>query len=273
MKIAQFFAATSALALLLAIVELAQHRLVGKVGTALRELRRFASRPGSATLTARLAAAGEPARLERGWLGLKVAGAAVGALAVLPIAASAPGRLAPLLLPAGPAAGFVAPEVWLARRSRARVAQALEELPDMLDLLRVTVEAGLAPARALGEVGRQFSGSLALEWRSVAAEVALGSPQDEAVGALARRLPAEEIASLVETLTRARRHGAPLAAALAGQASRARHRRAQQLRERAAQAGPKIQLVVALLLVPSVLLLVAAGLVAELGDGGLFPLA
>jgi tight adherence protein C len=56
---------------------------------------------------------------------------------------------------------------------------------------------------------------------------------------------------------------------LASQASRARHRRAQAMRDQAARAGPKIQLVVALLLVPSALLIVAAGLLAELGRAGL----
>jgi tight adherence protein C len=243
-------------------------RLVEAAGT-------FPALPGAAdspTVAARLTAAGGLAGLEpRGWLGLKAACAAVTVLGALPLAVDAPGRLGLLLTLAAPPAGFAAPELWLSRRSRRRIGEALRDLPDMLDLLRVTVEAGMSPARALGEVGSQFRGTLALEWRRVATEIALGAPQDESVQALVGRLPAEEIAALVDALTRTRRHGAPLSAVLAAQASRARHRRAQELRERAAQAGPKIQLVVALLLVPSALLLVAAALVAELGRGSLFP--
>jgi tight adherence protein C len=72
----------------------------------------------------------------------------------------------------------------------------------------------------------------------------------------------------VAALNRAARHGAPLADTLAGQARAARFALARRIREDAARAGPKIQLVVALLLVPSVLLLVAAALAAALLDGG-----
>ena len=61
-------------------------------------------------------------------------------------------------------------------------------------------------------------------------------------------------------LERARRHGAPLADTLAAQARDAALALAARVQEDAARAGPKIQLVVALLLVPSVLLLVAAAL-------------
>ncbi len=68
-------------------------------------------------------------------------------------------------------------------------------------------------------------------------------------------------------LDRSRRHGAPLADTLAAQARDARFALARSAREEAARAGPKIQLVVALLLVPSVLLLVAAALLSALLDG------
>ena len=73
------------------------------------------------------------------------------------------------------------------------------------------------------------------------------------------------MAALSAALERAERHGAPLAETLAAQAAEARAAHARRLHEQAAKAAPKIQLVVALLLVPSVMLLVAAALVASLG--------
>jgi tight adherence protein C len=291
--VAELLAALAALAALLALVELAPalagrgrglrasnavrgrraiRMLAARVASAARAVPLFGGAGRPVPVAARLAAAGEGAPLDPGrWLRFKLACAVSASCIGLPAAASAPGRLAALLLPGAALAGFTAPELWLARRSRHRIAEALEQLPDMLDLLRVTVAAGMAPARALGEVGSQFAGTLGTEWRAVATEVALGAPQDETVRTLANRLPAEEIAALVDALTRTRRHGVPLSAVLAALASRARHRLAQQLRERAARAGPKIQLVVALLLVPSVLLVVVAALIAELEAGGLFP--
>ena len=134
------------------------------------------------------------------------------------------------------------------------------ELADLLDLLRVAVQAGLPAGRALGEVGRRHGGPLAREWGRAATELELGVPRDEALRRLARRCPAPAMATLAAALRRAERHGAPLSGTLASQSAEARAERARRIREHAARAAPKIQLVVALLLVPSVLLLVAAAL-------------
>jgi tight adherence protein C len=90
---------------------------------------------------------------------------------------------------------------------------------------------------------------------------------------MSERMPIPEIATLVATLGRAGRHGAPLSETLAGLARDCRGAETRRVRERSARAAPKIQLVVALLLVPSVLLLVAAAVVAAFGGGRgiLFP--
>ncbi len=77
-----------------------------------------------------------------------------------------------------------------------------------------------------------------------------------------------EIAQLVAALERSRVYGTPLAAQLSAQARDARLALAHRIQEEAARAGPKIQLVIALLLVPSVLLLVAAALLAALVGTG-----
>ena len=142
------------------------------------------------------------------------------------------------------------------------------DLPALLDILSISVEAGGSLAWALREVGERAEGPLASEWSVVAREVALGVPLSSALDGLAKRLPQPEIRAFVAALNRATRHGAPLADTLAGQARAARFALARRIREDAARAGPKIQLVVALLLVPSVLLLVAAALAAALLDGG-----
>jgi tight adherence protein C len=185
-------------------------------------------------------------------------------LAVLPLVPGAPGRLGPLLLAAGPLAGFLAPEAWLRRRARARRRAIEAELPDVLDLLRVAVAAGLAPRRALAEVGRRHPGLLARELRRAAGRAGLGEPVASVLDGLKARCPAPGVGALVAALQRAERHGAPLAATLAAQAAEARSRRASQRSETAARAAPKIQLVVALLLVPAVLMLVAAALAPAL---------
>jgi tight adherence protein C len=226
-------------------------------------------------LEARIAAAGRPANLgARELMAAKLGAAVLAGVASLAFGAMAPGRLAFLLLVAAPVAGFLAPDFWLARHTaqRARVMRA--ELPPLLDLLRVCVESGSSLAESLRAVGARTRGPLAAEWRAIGRQVALGVPLETALAGMAERAPIPEVQTLTAALLRARRHGAPLAETLTAQARDARFALARHAREQAARAGPKIQLVVALLLVPSVLLLVAAALLAALLDGGaasLFP--
>jgi tight adherence protein C len=183
----------------------------------------------------------------------KTSAALVALLAALPLAAG----LAPLTA----AGAFLAPDLLIRRRARAREETIDAELGDVLDLLRVAVAAGLSPGRALGEVGRRHGGTLAEELDRAAQAVALGVPLSDALAALERRAPAAGVALLVATLRRAARHGAPLGPSLAAQAAEARARTARRHTEAAARAAPQVQLVVALLLVPAVLLLVAAALI------------
>ncbi len=85
----------------------------------------------------------------------------------------------------------------------------------------------------------------------------------EALAALRRRVPGSEVATLCASIERSRRLGSPLADQLRRQAASLRRDQRRAVEERAARAAPKIQLVVALVLVPSVLLMIAAGLIAN----------
>jgi tight adherence protein C len=216
-------------------------------------------------LARRLDAAGAPPGLAVGdVMAVKWGAATTAALAGLPLAAVLPGRLGPVALVAVPAGAFLLPDAVLARRARRRRIAIAAELADVLDLLHVAAQAGLPPLRALGEVGRRRRGVLAREMQAAATRAALGVPRHQALERLARRCPDDGIGALVAAIRRTERHGAPIGPALRALAADARARRAQRLRERAARAAPKIQLVVALLLVPATMLLVAAALTAAL---------
>ena len=181
--------------------------------------------------------------------------------------AALPGRLALLAAVAAPVAGYLAPDAWLARRRAEWVASVRRDLPALLDLLQVTVAAGLSLPAALGEVGRRSHSPLARRWEGIAAQVAVGVPLREALEGHRRELALPEVDALVGALVRAHRHGAPLSDTLAAQAREARQARRRAVQEHAARAGPKMQLVVALLLVPAVMLLVAAALISALAGG------
>jgi tight adherence protein C len=235
-------------------------------------------RPGGAPaprdLSARIAAAGHPAGLgARELMAAKIAAAVAAGAAGALLATAAPGRLGPLIAVGSPVAGFLSPDLWLARLAAGRARRVRRELPTLLDLLRVTVEAGSSLGEALRSVGERADGPLAAEWQAVGRQVALGVPLAAALAGMVERVPLPEARALVAALDRARRHGAPIAQTLEAQSRDARFALARRIREDAARAGPKMQLVVALLLVPSVLLLVAAALAAALlgSRGGVVP--
>jgi tight adherence protein C len=237
-----------------------RRRRAGRSGIAAlaRIGRGFGWRPPKG-LAARIAAAGMNASVQD-VMAVKAGSGLAGVAAAMAIVPVAPGRTGVLLLAAAPAAGFLAPDIAVRRRTRRRARRMEGEIADVLDLLRVAVAAGLTPGRALAEVGRRHPGLLAAELRRAAACVALGVPRATTYEELERRCPAAGVPALIAALRRADRHGAPLAPTLAAEAVAARARAAQRAAEGAARAAPQIQLVVALLLVPAVLLLVAAAL-------------
>lgn len=244
-------------------------RLLRTMAAAGAKLRRLTGARAPLSLANRIAAAGAPSGLgPRELIAAKLTAAVCAAATGTMLGAIAPGRLGPLLVVSAPAAGFLAPDWWLGRRAAARARSARRELPALLDLLRVCLEAGLPPAAAFGAVGSRTTGTLAAEWRTVGKVSALGVPLSDALRTLESRLPLPEVRALVGAVERSSRHGVPIAETLAAQARDARLARQRQIEEEAAKAGPKIQLVVALLLVPSVLLLVAAALAGALLDGG-----
>jgi tight adherence protein C len=244
--------------------------LAGMTVLLARIARRAGVRAAPRDAAARLAAAGEPLGLTPpDVMALKAAGAVTGLLLALPLATALPGRLGIVLALGAPVAGFRAPDVLLARRARVRATRVRLELADVVDLLRVAVQAGLPTGRALAEVGWRCEGTLlGAELGAAAARMELGSTRAEALAVLRARCPVDGVAVLCAAIARADRHGAPLAPALEALATEARAEESRRLRDAGARAAPKIQLVVALVLVPAVMLLFAAVLVQTLVPAG-----
>jgi tight adherence protein C len=193
----------------------------------------------------------------------RLAFAAAGGLAALVVAPAAPGRLSLLVAVGMPAAGLLVPDALRQRRARLRRRRLVAALPDALDLLAVAVAAGRSPAAGFAELAQAGEGPLAEEMRMAVAELSCGRPLAEALRSLRARVPGGEIAALCAAVERSRRYGSPLAEQLRRQSSALRRDQRRAVEEHAARAAPKIQLVVALVLVPSVLLMIAAALVAN----------
>ena len=156
-------------------------------------------------------------------------------------------------------AGRVLPDRVIGRMATARRLAIVQALPDLLDLMVICVESGMAlvaAARLGGPLGDEIAVMLDAQ--------ALGTPRRQAYQALAERIGSDDVARLVASLLQAEELGTPLAIALAGQAEALRAIRRQLVRDRAARAAPRIQLVVALVMVPGALLLVLGVMLIEL---------
>jgi len=233
-------------------------------------LESIAGRSGLAAADARLGLSGRIARAGlagrisvAALLAAKAGSAMAGALWALVLAPSAPSRLAWIVAAALPAAGFLGPDAWLEHRARRRLCGLRARLPDALDLRAVGTAAGRSPLAGLAELGTG-KGPLARELAMLSAEGSCGLAQSEALASLRRRVPVREVAAMCRVIERSRRYGSPLADQLHEQATALRSVQRRRITEQAARAAPKIQLAVALLLVPSVLLMIAAGLLANI---------
>jgi tight adherence protein C len=195
----------------------------------------------------------------------KALGALLGGAAAAMAAPTAPGRSSLLVAAGLPIAGYLVPDVLRERRARRRHRRLVAALPDALDLLAVSAGSGRGPAAGLEQLARAGEGPLAEELRLTVAELSCGTPLSVALASLRSRVPGAELARLVAAIERSRQFGSPLADQLRRQASALRRDSRREVEDRAARAAPKIQLVVALVLVPSVLLMIAAGLIANAG--------
>jgi len=199
----------------------------------------------------------------RRFAGAKLVGAAIGALAAVAVSPAAPGRLAPILAVALVASGFVGPDAWAERLARQRRNAMVSALPDALDLVAVGTATGRTPVALFSEIATGTAGPLAAELALAVAEIEAGARQSEALRALRERTGTPELGAVGAALERSRRYGSPLAEQLHAQAQTMRAEEQRRISERAARAAPKIQLVVAMVLVPSALLAIAAALVAN----------
>lgn len=257
--------------------------LVGSRGETVQSIlrRRILRRIGrggdsSGTLGAGSLVTGSERRIEAAALEGRISPAAllaaklVSAILSLPAAITAapiaPGRLGSLVLVGVPVAAFLAPDLLLERAARRRRARIAAALPDALDLMATGAASGRSSAALLGAAMRSSTGPLREELARAVAAIECGDSQEQALRALRQRASGGTLGALAVALERSRRHGSPLSRALHEQAGSLRGDQRRAIGEQAARAAPKMQLVVALLLVPSVLLMVAAAIVANSGS-------
>ena len=151
--------------------------------------------------------------------------------------------------------------LWLVSAGSKRQAQIDTELPDFLDVLGVTVTAGLGFRQAVERVCEFHDGPLAQEMTTALREMAMGVSRRQAFIAMRDRTRSEAFGSFVTALLQAEELGVPLAGALNDIASDVRKDHAQSVRQAAAKAAPKVSLVVTMTIVPGALILIGSAIV------------
>jgi tight adherence protein C len=170
-----------------------------------------------------------------------------------------------LLLLAG--IGWWGPDVWLARAGRLRQEAIERSLPDFLDILAVSVRAGLGYRLALRRVAEALEGPVAEELLTVLRQMELGQDRREAFLALRERNKSESLKSFVAAQLQAEELGVPLAEALNDIADDMRRLAYQNARKQAQRASPRVSLIVTTLIVPGAVILILLS-VYFAGTGG-----
>jgi len=145
-----------------------------------------------------------------------------------------------LALVIGVAAGFYLPVLWLEQVVRDRRAQLEASLPNALDVVAISMEAGLGLDRALEQLVRHQDDSLTLLVARALREIQLGRPRAEALVEMAEATGVEDFASLVRGILYAERTGVPISRTIAAHAAQMRVKRRLQIRTEAARASLKI---------------------------------
>lgn len=164
-----------------------------------------------------------------------------------------PTRMSVAYLLLFPVAGLLAPSAWLKRKVSERKEAIRRDLPDMLDLLAISVEAGMGFEGALEIVCENFSSPLAQEFSRTLKEMELGVTRREALSHLKKRTEVPDLANFLVAITQSDALGMPIGRVLRTQAEEMRSKRRQWAREKAGKLPIKILFPVVVFIFPPVL--------------------
>lgn len=151
--------------------------------------------------------------------------------------------------------GYLFPSMWLSGRIKARQKSVFRAMPDALDLLTISVEAGLGFDGAMAKVSEKWATELSLEFGRVIQEIRLGKLRRDALRDMSERLGVAEMSSFVAAVIQSEQLGVSMAKVLRIQSDQMRVRRRQIAEEEAHRAPIKMVFPIALLIFPSILII------------------
>lgn len=211
-------------------------------------------------LTLRLKRAGMESTSTEFFLGVKGFAAIVGAIAISALVNLMTSD--PIQTIAGAVGGlvfgFMAPDFYLGNKAGKRSTEILESLPDALDLLTISVEAGLGFDAALVKVTEKLKGALSEEFKRAASEQRVGKSRQEALRGIMERVEQKELGTFISAIIQADQLGVSMSKVLRIQSEQMRGERRQRAEAKAAKAPILIMLPTIGCIFPSLFIVILA---------------
>lgn len=154
------------------------------------------------------------------------------------------------------AIGYILPGIWLDRKIKERKKNILKALPDALDLLCISVEAGLAFDLALQRVAQKWDNELSREFQRVLQDIRLGRTRREALRDLSARTGVDDVQTFVSAVIQADQLGVSMSKILRIQSDQLRVRRRQRAEEAAQKAPVKMLIPMVFLIFPALFVVI-----------------
>lgn len=172
------------------------------------------------------------------------------------------------LIPVAALVGFFYPDLWIRGKIQERQKEIIMNMPFCVDMLALSVEAGLDFVAAMAKVNEKAKvNALTEEFENVIKEIRIGSSRADALRNLAWRIDLIQISSFCATLIAADSVGASIGPILKSLALEIRQKKSAEVEKAGATAATKILFPMMFLIIPSVLLIVFAPIVLELVGG------
>jgi tight adherence protein C len=154
--------------------------------------------------------------------------------------------------------GFMAPDFYLSSKAGGRGSGIRDQLPDALDLLTISVEAGLGFDAAIVKVTEKMKGPLTEEFKRAAGEQRIGKSRQEALKGISERVEVKELQNFISAIVQADQLGVSMSKVLRIQSEQMRMERRQRAEEKAARAPILIMLPTVGCIFPSLFIVILA---------------
>jgi tight adherence protein C len=246
-------------------VRFSERVLTPLVGSLARAMLRLNPKQDLDSLSKLLMSAGLRDVSPQTFLAIKAAAGGMGLVIGFAVGASASPTKALVLAVMLGAIAYIAPAAVVSERARRRQAVLASELPDALDLLAVSVEAGLGFDGAVSKLTQYMDGPLTQEFELVLGGMRIGESRADALKKLADRAGAPEVVAFVRAIVQADQLGTSLGRILRVQATDARLKRQAQAEERAMKAPVKMLFPTVAFIFPAMFIVVLGPAVLSLG--------